>query len=146
MNGEKKRIAYRYIIEQAKKGATLEVWGDPSIAKDIVYVKDFNQMLTKAVLSEKMHGIYNVATGRGTTLEEQVRIAAEVFNPENKKSEIIYRPEKPSQTSYLYDITNARKDLGYEPEYDYRAMLEDMKKEMAGSRFDHLKGANLMVD
>lgn len=146
VNGEKKLMAYRYIIEQAKKGAPLEIWGDPSIAKDIVYVKDFNQMLGKALVRDQAHGMYNIATGRGTTLEEQVRIAAEVFNPPGKKSEIIYRPEKPSQTSYLYDISNAREDLGYEPEYDYRSMLEDMKEEMDSGRFDHLKDANLMVD
>ena len=144
VNGKKRIIAYRYIIERAKHAEPLEIWGDPSVAKDIVYVKDFNQMLTKALISDKTQGMYNVATGVGTTLEEQILGAAKVFNPEDKKSRIVYCPEKPSQTSYLYNISNACEDLGYEPNYNYLQMLEDMQREMTGHRFDHLKDAVLM--
>lgn len=143
VDGRRAIMAYRFLIDEAKKGSPLEIWGDPTISKDIVYVKDFTQMVVKAISSENSRGFYNVATGKATSLEEQVRGVAKVFNPTGRSSEIIYRPEKPSQTSYLYDIENAKKDLGYEPKYNYLQLLEDMKLEMELGRFEHIDEARL---
>ncbi len=145
VDGERRVIAYRYFMQQAMEGKPLEIWGDPQRAKDIVYVKDFNQMLIKAMNSDKAQGIYNVGSGVPTTLEEQIKGVANVFSPPGRPVEIIYCPEKPSQVSYLYDIQNAVRDFGYKPEFAYLDMLEDMKKEMAGTRFDHLKNAGVMI-
>jgi UDP-glucose 4-epimerase len=138
VNGNKSIIAYRVLIKKAIAGEDLEIWGDPSRAKDIVYVKDFNQMVLKSLESEKAQGLYNVGTGIPTTLEQQIKGIAAVFCPKDKTSRIIYRPEKPSQNSYLYDISKAVDDFGYEPKYSYIEMLQDMKVEMTGHRFDHL--------
>ena len=126
VNGIPKNVAYRYLIEQAREGKPLEIWGDPTIKKDIVYVKDFVQLVEKALDAPKAKGFYNVGTSIGTSLEEQICGIADIFNDESHKSSIIYRPEKPSQISYLYDIENARRELGYEPEFSYLDMLRDM--------------------
>lgn len=139
VNGKKVQMAYRHLIQRALKGEALEIWGDPEVTKDIVYVKDFTQMVIKAVESDMARGFYNVATGQGTTLREQILGIAQVFNPDGKRSEIIHRPEKPSQTSYLYDISNAEADLGYSPNYPYMEALLDMKMEMGAGRFGHFK-------
>lgn len=145
VNGKKVPIGYRYFIQKAINSEPIEIWGDPKKAKDIVYVKDFNQLVNKAIESDIDKGFYNVATGKPTTLEEQIKGVVEVFSPKDNPSEIIYRPEKPSQNSYLYDITNAKEELGYQPEYNYREMLVDMKKEMQGNRFDHLKNSDITI-
>lgn len=145
VNGVKRPVAYRLMIEQAIRGDTLEVWGDPRISKDIVYVKDFTQMVIKALESDKAQGMYNVGSGEATTLEEQVRGIAEVFSPRDKPSRIVYCPDKPSQSSHLYDISKAVRDLGYSPRYSYIEMLEDMKREMEGHRFDHLLNAGASI-
>ena len=73
VNGEERVIAYKVLIKKAMAGETLEVWGDPKRAKDVVYVKDFNQMLIKGLESNTAEGIYNVGTGVPTTLEDQVK-------------------------------------------------------------------------
>jgi len=145
VNGKNVPMGYRFFIQKAINAEPIEIWGDPKKAKDIVYVKDFNQMLNKAIESDLEKGFYNVATGKPTTLEEQIRGVIDVFSPKDNPSKIIYRPEKPSQNSYLYDITNAREELGYEPKYNYRDMLVDMKKEMNGNRFDHLKDFDVTI-
>jgi len=145
VNGEKRATAYLVMIERAMKGERLEIWGDPAIGKDIVYVKDFNQVLIKAMNSDNAQGMYNGATGVLTTLEEQVRGIAQVFSPPGRPCDIVYCPEKPGQTGYLYDISNATRDFGYKPEYPYIEMLEDMKREMEGHRFDHLAGADVTI-
>ena len=123
-------MAYLVIIKKAIEGEPIEIWGDPTIAKDIVYVKDFIQMIEKAINSKTAQGMYNVGTGMPTTLEEQIKGIIEVFSKPDKKSSVIYRPEMPSQTSYFYDISRTKDDLHYEVEYPYLEMLRDMKKEM----------------
>lgn len=145
VNGKNVPMGFRYFIQKAIQSQPIEIWGDPAKAKDMIYVKDFNQMLTKSIESDLDKGFYNVATGKPTTLEEQIRGVIEVFSPIDNPSEIIYRPEKTSQNSYLYDIENARQELGYEPEYSYKEMLVDMKKEMEGNRFDHLKDSDVTI-
>ncbi len=101
----------------------------------MVYVKDFCQMLYFAILSDLSHGYYNVGTGIGTTLEDQIKGIVSVFGQEGKKSKIIERPDLPNAPQYIMDITAAVNDLGYRPQYDYIHMLEDLKKEMFLKRF-----------
>ncbi len=51
------------------------------------------QIFCKAVLVDKETGSYNVGTGILVTLEEQIKIIAEVFGGD-KKSDFVYCPEK----------------------------------------------------
>ena len=134
----KKPIAYRYMIDRAAEGLDIEMWGNPNAFKDIVYVKDFCQMVFKALFADVDGGTYNVGTGIKTTLRQQIEGIVKVFSPQETPSKIIERPEKPSFTSFVMDIENARQDLGYEPQYDYIAYLEDYKREMEQNRFDGL--------
>lgn len=139
VNGEKKILGYRYIMEKAMKGETIEIWGNPNRAKDIVYVKDFAQMLYKSLLVERNYGVYNVGTGKAITLDEQIKGIIEVFSPEDKKSNIVYCKDKPDAREFIMDIENARLELGYEPKYDYISYLKDFKMEMELNRFKELR-------
>jgi UDP-glucose 4-epimerase len=139
INGEKRTMAYLTFIKKAMKGESIEVWGDPNIAKDIVYVKDLIQLIESAVNSKTAQGIYNVGTGILTTLEEQIKGVIEVFCEPKNKSKIVYRPDKLSQTSYLYDVSRAKKELNYKVMYPYIEMLKDMKKEMSNPLFKNNK-------
>lgn len=130
VDGIKRWIGYRYLINQAIAGNDIEVWGDPNRPKDMIYVKDLCQMMYKALFASVGGGCYNAGTGVGTSLIDQIEGMIKVFCPKDKKSNIIMRPDKPNEPQYIMDISNAKEDLGYEPEYNYIAMLEDMKKEM----------------
>jgi len=145
VNGEMRSIAYLLMIEHAMKSEPLEIWGNPNIRKDMVYVKDFNQIVVGAIESSSAQGVYNVGTGVGTSLDEQVKGIVEVFSPNGKPSPIVYRPEKPSQTGYIYDISKTHKDLGYTPKFPYLTSLRDMKIEMQGNRFADLEKADLSI-
>ena len=134
VNFEKKMLGYRILIDKAMKGEDIELWGNPTKSKDIVYVKDYCQMIYKALLVDKEKGIYNVGTGKGVSLQEQIEGMIEVFSPKGKKSKIIYCPEKPNSREFIMDITNAKEELGYEPKYNYIEYLQDFKKEMEKGR------------
>ena len=136
VNGEKKYISYRYIIERAIKGETIELWGDPNKGKDIIYVKDLCQMIYKSLFTSKDSGVYNAGTGIKTSMQEQIEGIIQVFSPKNKKSKIVYCPEKKDCDDFVMDISNIVEDLGYKPEYDYIKYLEDYKKERELDRFE----------
>lgn len=139
VNGTKTKMAYLKMINQAMKGETIEIWGDPTIAKDMIYIKDFVQLIELAIKNNNAHGIFNAGTGIPTTLEEQIRGIIKVFCKPNNQSKVIYRPDKPSQQSYLYDVSKAEKELGYIVRFPYLKSLEDMKNEMNNPWFIILK-------
>lgn len=130
VDGEIRKIGYRVLIDKAIKGETIEIWGDKTRKKDMIYVKDFCQMLYKATFVNLNKGYYNVGTGVGTTLEDQIKGIVEVFGSDGHRSKIVDRPDMPNAPQYIMDITNAVNELGYHPEYDYLSMLKDFKFEM----------------
>jgi Nucleoside-diphosphate-sugar epimerases len=138
-NGIKTMRPIYQMINKAKNSEPLEIWGDPNYAKDMVHVNDFSQMLCKAVEVNRKEGYYNVGTGIPVTLEEQIRTIVSIFSPSEHPSPIIYRPDKPSTGGVLMDITNAKKELGYEPQYNCRKLFEDFKKEMELNKFKELR-------
>ena len=137
VDGIERPIGYRFMIDTIKEGKTVEMWGDPHAFKDIVYVKDLCQMMALSIKTNYYNKFYNAGTGIKTTLEDQIKGMIEVFSP-NKDNNIIYKPEKPSFTSFVMDIDNAKKELGYQPKYDYIGYLLDYKKEESEKRFDSL--------
>jgi UDP-glucose 4-epimerase len=142
VNGVKKMMAYRFIMEQALKGNDLEIWGNPDRAKEIVYVKDLVQIIDKSILCSGHGGMYNVGGAKAVTLEEQILGIKEVFcNPENL-SEVIYKKDKPDARAYKNDISKTISDLGYQPQYDYMSLLHEYKKYMDEEPFEKLWGRN----
>ena len=133
-----KRPVY-IMIEKALKSEPLEIYGDGSYAKDMVHVYDFSQELCKAIEANIDGGLYNIGTGIPVTIEEQIRTIVDVFSPKDNPSPIIYRKDKTCGGGFLMDISNAKQELGYEPQYNCRALFEDSKYEMSINRFAELR-------
>lgn len=139
-DGIRKIMPYRILIDKAMKGETIEIWGDPSRRKEIVYIKDFTQVVHKTILSELDGGIYNVGGEKTVSLEEQILGIIEVFSPKDKKSQVVYCPEKPNALQASLDISKTRKELGYDPQYSYLDAMRDLYEEMKSEPFAALWG------
>lgn len=139
INGERKWFGFRFLIEEAIKGNTLQIWGDPKSEKEMVYVLDFVQLTECCVRTHRNGGIYNVGSGFPISIEEQIHLIADTFNT-TKKSEIIYCPEKPSSPQFVLDIENARQEIGYAPKYDFKLFLNEFKKDLENEPFAKLWG------
>ncbi|MGN1204682.1 MAG: NAD-dependent epimerase/dehydratase family protein [Lachnospiraceae bacterium] len=126
-------------INHAKNSEPLEIWGDPSYAKDMVHVYDCAQMLCKAVLADRETGFYNVGTGIPVTLQQQCEAIIKVFSPADNPSVIEYHPNHKNGGGFLMDVENAKKELGYEPVYDVVKLFEDYKEEEKMNRFLELR-------
>lgn len=129
VNFKKKKLAYRVLIDNAINGSDIEMWGDPTRKKDIVYVKDYCQLIYLAIMASNSGGIYNVGTGKAISLKEQLDGIVDVFCDE-KRSIIKEFPDKENSRQFIMDIEKARNELGYCPKYSYKEYLEDFKKEM----------------
>lgn len=146
VNGQKRMQGYRAMIYKALKGEDIEIWGNPQKKRDIVYVKDCTQLLSLCLsVADAPGGNYNVGTGQGVSLEEQVRGIVQVFSPKDRPSRILYNPDKPDAAEYIFDISNGVKYLGYQPRYTYLAYLEDFKEEMQRQRFAALWGTETIL-
>jgi UDP-glucose 4-epimerase len=100
----------------------------------MIYVKDLCQMFYKACFIDRDYGFYNVGTGIGISLLDQIKGIVEVFG-DNKKSRILFSPEMRNAPQYIMCIEEAKLELGYKPMYNYIDMLKDMKKERDLDRF-----------
>ena len=142
VDGVEKWQGYRLMIQKAINGETIAVWGNPNRVHDVVYVKDCCQIIEKSIATETAPcGMYNVGTGIGTTLEDQIKGIVEVFTPKNmEKPEILHDPSKPDATEYVFDMSKTEKYLGYKMKYNYMDYLRDFKKEMELQRFEKLWG------
>lgn len=132
--GKATKEGYRMLIDQASNGEDIYVWGDPEKKKDMIYVKDLCQMFFKACIVDRDYGFYNVGTGIGVSLLDQIKGYVEIFSGD-KPSKIFFAPDKRNAPEYIMCIDEARNELGYEPKYGFLDMLKDMKKERDLNRF-----------
>lgn len=144
VDGKPYKSGIQTFIERAQEGAPIELWGDPHIKRDIIYVKDVARAFCLALDSDKTHGLYNMTSGVALDLEDQVKAVIAVFGDSKKKSRIVYRPELSNNTpSYLFDMTKANRDFGFIPEYtDYTKMMIDYKAELESGRWNSLETAS----
>lgn len=136
----KKMMPYRILIDRALKSEEIEVWGDPNRYKEIVYIKDFTQVVSLCISSQLEGGIYNIGGDKAVTLDEQIQGIIDVFSPKNKPSTKKYCPEKPDSLVAKFDISKTKKELGYQPKYSYKDAMTDFYKEMKDEPFAKLWG------
>lgn len=146
-DGKLRMMPYRMLMDRASKGEPISIYGNPKRVKEIVYIKDFTQVVVNAARSSLDGGFYNIGSPYRVSLDEMIRGIVDVFSPEDHKSQISYDPSKPDTLQSMLDWTKTHDELGYVPQYDYIRLLEDFEKEMRaepmaglwGSRSDYEK-------
>jgi len=139
VNGKPYKSGIQTFIENAEEGKDIELWGNPHIKRDIIYVKDVARAFRLALASEQTLGLYNMTSGTQLDLEDEAKAIVEVFGS-GKRSNIVYRPEKPNNTpSFLFSMEKAKHDFGFVPEYtDFKIMMKDYKRELESGRWTAL--------
>lgn len=135
-----RKMPYRGLIDKAKNGETISIYGNPDRVKEMVYIKDFTKVVVAAANSDLDGGIYNIGSPTRVSLEEMIRGIVEVFSPKDNVSEITYDPSKPDTLQSLLDWSKTKNELGYNPEYTFVRMMQDFKREMEEEPFSKLWG------
>lgn len=138
-NGKPIRTGFQTFIENAINCRPLEVWGDATVGRDIIYVKDVVSAIIKAIKSDNARGLYNISSAYRLTLKEEVETIAKVFWGNDQPPEFIANPEKQhSMDSFVYDNSKAKRELGWEPRFNFENLLLDYKKELGANKFGFL--------
>jgi UDP-glucose 4-epimerase len=140
VDGKLRKSGITVFIEKAIRGETIEIYGDSSVERDVVSVKDVVSAFVKAIRSDKAIGYYNICSGISTSLYQQALDIVDVFSKDGRRSEIVLSPQIPNDsTSYSFDISKAALDFGYSPNFvPFKKMMEDYKQDMQNPPFVHL--------
>ena len=72
MDGRETKTGFQTFIDSVVCGEPVEIWGDPDVGRDIVYVKDVVHAFILALNSRSAEGLFNICSGRTLSLREQV--------------------------------------------------------------------------
>lgn len=109
-------------IALAKADAMLPLFGDGSREQDFISLDDLGQLFLAAAKSET-HGIFNAASGAATTM---AGLAAAIIAFTGKgRVALSGQPEGNDCLYARYDISRARRDLGWMPQRSLADMIRD---------------------
>ena len=103
-----------------KSGGTVQVWGDGSAQRDLLYVKDAARVAL-AVMSN-IDGAVNMGSGEVYRIRDVVDTLTELTGMSGR---IEWDPSKPNGQAYrAYNLSKIKR-LGFNPVYSLRAGLEE---------------------
>lgn len=99
------------------RGEPVEVWGDGSVVRDFIHVRDLAELCVRAVLSEAT-GCFNAGSGEGTSVRQIVECIDRTVQADGGA------PVRPTYTPgrnfdvprVVLDITRARQSLDWTPQ------------------------------
>ena len=138
LNGERKMLPWRYMIRRCIAGQDIEVYGDSSRKKELLYIKDFANAVVRAA-DTHVCGIFNLPGYKPYSLDEMVDGIMKAFASPNAKK--ISRPDMPDTPQILLSHNKSKKVLGWKPVWTWEAACEDMKKECMENPVELMWGA-----
>ena len=124
--GERQRIetaqgAVAVFLHRALNGLPIDIWGDGSVTRDYIYVKDVADAFAAALAYEGSVSTFNVGSGQGTSLSE---LLASISDIVGVPVETRFLPGRPFdvKTSVLSNAL-AQSELGWTPKFALRPGL-----------------------
>lgn len=105
--------AISVFIWKLLRNKEIEIWGDGTITRDYIYIKDAIEVLVKSLKVSASSYTYNVGSGRGVTLNELVRVIGKVSGREPK---VVYKKGRKIDVPVnILDITRIKKEFEWLP-------------------------------
>jgi ADP-L-glycero-D-manno-heptose 6-epimerase len=114
------------LAQQIRAGQRPRIFKFGEQQRDFVYVKDIVQGCLRAA-EAKQSGIYNLGSGVARSFNDLVQILNQSLHT-SFEPEYIENPHAHYQNFTQADLTNARKDLGYEPQFSFEQGVADYMK------------------
>ena len=112
-------------LDRIERGLAPTLYGGKQ-GNDFTYIKDvaMANLLALTASWDKWNQTYNIGTGEELTAEDAGQIVCEVagYTGEIERQEV----RTVDASRFVYDISKARKMLGYHPRYSFREGLQDM--------------------
>lgn len=118
-------VIYKF-LERLSKGLSPVIHGDGRQTRDFVYVKDVAKANLVAIESGLSYGVFNVGTGRQTSIIELSEFLSQIFN---MHLDPVFRPPRPGDIRRsCADITKIEDALGWRPETGLKDGLRETVK------------------
>lgn len=107
--------AVAVFLRRTFAGEPISIWGDGEVVRDYLYVSDLVDAL-KLAGGETARKVFNVGSGRGTSLNELVCLISGVTG---EKPRVEYQSGRVLDVpANVLDVTRAREDLGWTPKVE----------------------------
>lgn len=116
--GERQRVgaaqgAVTVFLHQAWRGETIQIWGDGSVVRDYIYIKDAVRAFVKALDYCGSPRVFNIGSGRGLSLTQVLGAIQDLLG---RPVAINYQHSRKFDVpANVLDITRARDLLGWAP-------------------------------
>ena len=124
--GERQRVsvaqgAVAVFLHRALHGETIHIWGDGSVTRDYIYVKDVTTALVKALTYQGQQRVFNIGSGQGLSLNDILAAIEKLLGRPVTRS---YEPARNFDVPVnVLDITCARQQLGWAPAVSFHDAL-----------------------
>jgi UDP-glucose 4-epimerase len=117
-------VVWRFITD-LQNNRTPVIFGDGKQSRDFIYVDDTARASVLAMEKGRPGESYNIGTGITTNFNGIYRIVAEEMHS-HVEAEYMPNPLKNYQHFTQADISKAKNELGFEPEFDLRLGIKKM--------------------
>jgi len=98
-------------LQRVHAGRPLEIWGDGSVVRDYLYVTDAVAGILAAHHRPGPTGLYNIGSGKGTSLQELVEVIRRVTG---REIEVRFLPGRDFDVpANVLDVSRAERELGW---------------------------------
>ena len=123
-------------IQALQRGEAPTIYGDGDQQRDFIYVGDIVRATLLALESNVSGEVFNVGSGKGTTVKEVARLLTEKLQP---GLEPRFQPPQPGEIRHsVADISKIRRMLGFRPEGGLAERIDEViawnRSVQAGSR------------
>jgi UDP-glucose 4-epimerase len=100
-------------LGEALRGRALEIWGDGSVVRDYLHVRDVAEAFARALVYDGPETVLNICSGEGVSLNQLIDVIERVVGHSIERQ---YRPGRPFDVPVsVLDNARARRELGWEP-------------------------------
>lgn len=138
LNGEKRILPWRSMVRKCIAGEDLEVYGDSSRKKELLYIKDFANAVVRAA-DTHVCGIFNLPGYKPYSLEEMVDGIINAFS--SKPIKKISRLDMPDTPQILLSHNKSEHVLGWKPIWKWEDACKDMRDECVTNPIELMWGA-----
>ena len=118
-------------INKAIKNEPIIIYGDGEQTRDFIYVKDVVNANILAATTSNVSGVFNVALGQTTTINNIAKI---IIEETKSKSEILYESVRAGDIKHSHaSIDNTVEKLNFKPRFSLAEGLKETIKYYTGS-------------
>lgn len=113
-NPSRNQGAVNVFLRRIRQNLPLEIWGSTQTVRDYLYAGEMARAIRHTALSGAVNGVFNLGSGRGTSLGDLLEI---IFAVTGKRPRVIYRSARCDDVSCnVLDIGKIGRELGWHPE------------------------------